>query len=247
MDSKEEQRGAIKFCYNAGFSASDTVELVQKAYGDSAPSRTTVFEWFKRFRERRESLKDDERSGRPTASRNEENIAAVAEIIREDRKSTTRLIAEKLNIPKTVVLRILTMDLKKRKLCARFVPHALREDQMDDRVVACRDLLDMIDNDDNFLDKIITGDESWCFAYDPETKRQSSEWVGEHSPPPRKLRFQKSRVKTMLIVFFDSQGVVHKEFLEEGCTVNAHAVLSRCVGPSHFADPASSSHPVPHS
>ena len=42
MDSKEEQRGAIKFCYNAGFSASDTVELVQKAYSDSAPSRTTV-------------------------------------------------------------------------------------------------------------------------------------------------------------------------------------------------------------
>ena len=124
------------------------------------------------------------------------------------------------------------MDLKKRKLCARFVPHALREDQMDDRVVACRDLLDMIDNDDNILDKIITGDESWCFAYDPETKRQSSEWVGEHSPPPRKLRFQKSRVKTMLIVFFDSQGVVHKEFVEEGCTVNAQyyrGVLDRLI------------------
>jgi len=40
----------------------------------------------------------------------------------------------------------------------------------------------MINGDKNFLDKIITGDESWCFAYDPETKRQSSEWVGEHSP-----------------------------------------------------------------
>jgi hypothetical protein len=34
----------------------------------------------------------------------------------------------------------------------------------------------------NFFNKIITGDETWCFAYDPETKRQSSEWVGETSP-----------------------------------------------------------------
>jgi len=38
----------------------------------------------------------------------------------------------------------------------------------------------------NFLNKIIAGIETWCFAYDPETKRQSSEWVGETSPRPKK-------------------------------------------------------------
>jgi hypothetical protein len=47
---------------------------------------------------------------------------------------------------------------------------------MDERVAACQDLLNMINGDKNFLDKVITGDESWCFAYDPETKSQSSEW-----------------------------------------------------------------------
>jgi hypothetical protein len=72
-----------------------------------------------------------------------------------------------------------------------------------------------------FLNKIITGDETWCFAYDPETQRRSSEWVGETSPPPKKLKFQRSRIKTMLIIFFDSQGVVHKEFVPEGKRVNA--------------------------
>jgi len=50
------------------FSATKTVELIQKAYGDVALSRTTIVEWHKRFRESRESLKDDERSGRPTRS-----------------------------------------------------------------------------------------------------------------------------------------------------------------------------------
>ena len=66
-----------------------------------------------------------------------------------------------------------------------------------------------------FFNKIITGDETWCFVYDPDAKRQSSEWVGETSPPPKKLKFQRSRIKTMLINFFDSQGVVHKEFVPE--------------------------------
>ena len=65
------------------------------------------------------------------------------------------------------------------------------------------------------------GDETWCFAYDPETKQQSSEWVGETSPWPKKLKFQRSRIKTMLITFLNSQGVVHKEFVHVGKTVNA--------------------------
>jgi hypothetical protein len=38
--------------------------------------------------------------------------------------------------------------------------------------------------DKNFFNRIIMGDETWCFACDPETKRQSSEWVGETSPRP---------------------------------------------------------------
>ena len=59
------------------------------------------------------------------------------------------------------------------------------------------------------------------FAYDPETKRQSSEWVGETSPRPKELKFQKSRIKTMLIFFFDSQDVVHKKFVPAGKTLNA--------------------------
>jgi len=71
----------------------------------------------------------------------------------------------------------------------------------------------MVTNTPNFLKNINTGDESWCFAYDPETKRQSAQWVGENSPRPKKLRFQKSKIKTTLIVFFDSQGIIHNEFV----------------------------------
>ena len=80
--------------------------------------------------------------------------------------------------------------------------------------------------DERFGENIITGDETWCFAYDPATKRQSAEWVGQNSPKPKKLRFQKSRVKKMLVVFFDAEGVIRREFVPEGQKVNAEFYVS---------------------
>jgi hypothetical protein len=59
------------------------------------------------------------------------------------------------------------------------------------RVVYCQDLL-LMGQDERFWKNIITDDETWCFTYDPATKRQSSEWVGQKSSKPNKLRFQKS-------------------------------------------------------
>jgi histone-lysine N-methyltransferase SETMAR len=132
------------------------------------------------------------------------------------------MIAESLNIPKTVVLRILNEDLRKRKMCAHFVPHSLTPEQWEVRVTSCQDIIAMADADKICLNKIITGDETKCFACDPETKRQSSEWVGETSARLKKLKFQRSRVKTMLIIFFrlsvrSSQRILTRE----GKTVNA--------------------------
>jgi hypothetical protein len=75
-----------------------------------------------------------------------------------------------------VVLQILKEAFGKRNLCARFVPHSLTPEQREDRVTSCQDIIAMADADRNiFLNKIITGDETWCFACDPETKRQISE------------------------------------------------------------------------
>jgi len=57
-------------------------------------------------------------------TRNEVNIAAVADLVKNDHRIASRMIAESLNIPKTVVLQILKEDLGKRKLYARLVPHS---------------------------------------------------------------------------------------------------------------------------
>jgi hypothetical protein len=46
-------------------------------------------------------------------------------------------------------------------------------------------------------------------------------WTSKLSRRLRKLRLQKSKIKTMLITFFDQQSVIHKEFVPEGQRVNS--------------------------
>lgn len=67
------------------------------------------------------------------------------------------------------------------------------------RIQHCKDIVKESKKDKNFLYNIVTGDETWCFQYDPETKRQSAEWRPKNEPATKKSRFEKSKVKTMLI------------------------------------------------
>jgi len=111
------------------------------------------------------------------------------------------MIAEFFNIPNTAVLQILKEELGKRKLCACFVPQYFTPEQREDHVTSCQDIIMMPDADKNFFNKTFMGEETWCFAYDPETKQQRPEWVGETSAWLKKLKFQRSHIKTRLIIF----------------------------------------------
>jgi hypothetical protein len=111
MDDGNEQRDAIKFCFKANLSATETLVLAKKAYGNEALNRSNVCRWYSRFRDGRE-LVDDERGGRLKSTRNYVNIPA--DLVKNDRRIAPRMIAESLNIPKTVVLRILKEDFRSR-------------------------------------------------------------------------------------------------------------------------------------
>lgn len=221
MEANLEQRYSIKFCVKLGNSATETLEMIEKAYGNQALSRAQVFRWHKTFREGREGVEDEQRSGRPSTAHTSDNTEKVRAVLNSDRRLSVRLIADRVDLPKSIVHDIITTELQMRKICAKLVPKVLTDEQKENRVLVSRDLLDRVGSEPGFLDRVITGDESWVFEYDPETKRQSSEWHSPGSPRPRKARMSKSRIKSMLIVFFDSKGVVHKEFLQSGQTVNA--------------------------
>ena len=106
----------------------------------------------------------------------------------KDRRVSVRMTAEETGLDKNAIRRILTDHLHMRKLCAKLVPKNLFVEQKANRLDICQDLLGRLEIEPNFLDKVITGDESWVFDYDPETKRQSEEWHTKSSPRPKKAR-----------------------------------------------------------
>jgi hypothetical protein len=75
------------------------------------------------------------------------------------------------------------------------------------------------------LQIVVTGDESWCFQFDSEMKRQSMEWRITNSPQQKEVKFQQSHVKTMLIFFFYVARNIHQKFVPEGIKVYSHYYL----------------------
>jgi hypothetical protein len=114
---------------------------------------------------------------------------------------------------------ILKEDLGMRLVCANFVPRLFSDDQMECKKTIAGDLFEQSTQDPSFLGKMVTGDESWVFTYDPKTKMQSSEWHTSSSPGPKNSRATKSNIKVRLVAFFDDEGIVHREFIPTGTSV----------------------------
>ena len=65
----------------------ETIKLINKAYDSAAMSRAIVYRWYARFRDGREDVKDDARSGRPSTARTDKNVESV-HLLTEDRLTT---------------------------------------------------------------------------------------------------------------------------------------------------------------
>jgi hypothetical protein len=68
------------------------------AYGDHALSLTITYKWFKRSKNGRTSMDDDEQSGQPLSSKSEPLIAQVKNIIHVNNRLTVQEIAEEVGI-----------------------------------------------------------------------------------------------------------------------------------------------------
>jgi histone-lysine N-methyltransferase SETMAR len=107
MSDCKSERVNIKFLVKMKKSAKETFQLVTEVYGEDCMWRARVFEWHKRFSEGRESLKDDDRPGRPRTAVTDDNIEKVRDEIRKDWRLGVQAIAEEVNLDRESVRRIL--------------------------------------------------------------------------------------------------------------------------------------------
>jgi transposase len=110
-DVLTEQRNNIKFIVKLGKSGREILDMLETVYGESAMKRRTVYKWVDRFKEGREGVDDNAREGRPSTSRVAENIQRVHDLVKSDRRITTRIITDMLAISKGSVETILKEDL----------------------------------------------------------------------------------------------------------------------------------------
>ena len=107
------------------------------------------------------SISEDPRPGRSSTSTNNHHIERVRAVIRGNRRLTVREVADEVGISIGSCHQIFTEKLQLRRVCAKFVPRLLTDDQKENRVELSQERLANANGNENFLKNIITGDETW--------------------------------------------------------------------------------------
>jgi len=81
MTEQLQQRYCIKFCQKLGDSQVETIRKIQRVFSDDATGITQIKEWYNRFKDGRTSVDSDDRSGRPSTSRNDELTDQVRTLV----------------------------------------------------------------------------------------------------------------------------------------------------------------------
>ncbi|KAM8718055.1 hypothetical protein ACLKA7_004715 [Drosophila subpalustris] len=183
---KAEFRVLIKHCFLTGKNTVEAKTWLNKHYEDSAPGKSTICDWYSKFKRGRTSTEDSKRSGRPKDVIIPEIIREVRHIVLTDRRVKVREIAEAVDISTGSAASILHDHLHMKKLNLKWVPHFLDIEQRDKRVADSKSCLDMFNrNPSEFLRRYITMDGTWIHHYIPEsnpsrTKRvKASRWAGK--------------------------------------------------------------------
>lgn len=235
MDGKiSEQRVYCKIRAQLGFPPTEIHADLQKVYGNGALKYATVCKWVRRFNDGRESIENDPRVGRPVSVLTEKNVATVKTLIEEDARYTVHEIEELSGIHSSSVLKILRERLGLRKICARWVPHLLTDEQKQSRVRLASQVIEKYDKcDPRRLEEIVTGDETWIYHFQPDSKAKNKVWVSSEGDRPVIARRCKTSNRMLYAIFFDSKGPVLQIPVPKGSSVTGkfyrESVLTQLV------------------
>ena len=113
----------------------------------------------------------------------------------------------------------MTQTSQKRKVGAKWVPPQLSEEQKAARKRFTVELLRRYEAGELFLNRIVTIDGIWIRDFEPQPKSQSSQWKYAASPRLKKCRCQQSKVKLMMIMAYDKNGVTATDRVPLGSTI----------------------------
>ena len=234
MGKISEQRVYCKIRAQLGFTPTEIHADLQKVYGNDALKYATVCKWVRHFIDGRESIENDTRVGRPVSVLTEKNVATVKTLIEEDARYTVQEVEEVSGIHSSSVLKILREQLGLRKICTRWVPYLLTDEQKQSRVRLASQVIEKYNEcDPRRLEEIVTGDETWIYHFQPDSKAKNKVWVSSEGDRPVIVGRCKTSNRMLYAIFFDSKGPVLHIPVPKGSSVTGkfyrESVLTQLV------------------
>jgi hypothetical protein len=165
----------ISFLWAEGVPGGHIHQRMCAYYGDNAIYRRVDYECMDMFKNGHTSMTDAERLGHPTTATITQNEERARVLFLQNRRVMVDEIAKQLNTNIQSAYSVVHDNLQFHEVCARWVPKELTDEHkhMCLDVCSCH-LARYCKEGDNFLKRIIAGDEAWVHHCQPETKWKST-------------------------------------------------------------------------
>lgn len=210
---RQDIRKLIYYCWKRGLSNPEIENEINETLRKDIVSKRTCERWVSKFIGGDFGIQDMPHTGRPSFDIDE----AIQNALDNDKFATTRSIGIEINISHETVWRHL-LDMGKKNLANRWLPHHLTNENKVRRKLICQDLLRMYTKN-NFLMQLITMDEMWLY-WDNECAHRRS-WRGKGDVPVAIPKVNITNRKNMFLVFWDAKGVLLMDILPSNVTVTA--------------------------
>ena len=130
-------------------------------------------------------------------------------MVEQDARLSVKDIASCIGISEGSVQLILKKRLDLRKVCARWVPHLLTEEQKKQRLKCARELLKTYKGYNSpVIFNLLTGDETWVHMFEPQRRADNKQWKRKDQKRPCIAKRTISSKKMLYSIFFNSSGPV---------------------------------------
>ena len=204
MDQKTEIRSYIKCRIRLNIDSKQIFNELCGIYGHQTISMRTVFRWVKAFKAGKFSVEDNTRLGRPKTSVTKANIAAVKILVEQDARLSVKDLTSCTGISEGSVKTILKKRLDLRKVCAKWVPHLLTEEQKTQRLKYAQELLKTYKScNSRVISNLLTGDETWVHMFEPQRGADNKQWKRKYHKRPCIAKRAISSKKMLYAIFFN--------------------------------------------
>ncbi|UYV77103.1 hypothetical protein LAZ67_14003314 [Cordylochernes scorpioides] len=205
---------------------SKMIKRVEAELDEETPSETTIRMNYKLLEKHMASLQDEDKLIWELMLDDEENDDKATKVGTRAKRLVKSYPLTEDNYPKVIEAlrdrfgdKVILTEVYVRQLLKLVINNKEHRKEM------YKNRVELFITDPHWLKNVITGYETRVYGYDPETKRQSSQWLEPGEPRFKKARMIKSKLKCLHITFFDVKGLVLYEFVPEGQNINQNYYL----------------------